>query len=215
MKVRPPSATYDSLKDNQITQESFEGGVGVCIDLETTDGTKFRLRGPDFNLRLLHSMLQLRQDGASPFVVSWYYYDEDRCRTDARKAYTFFIVHDGKIIREQVMFFDDHNSAFDPSVFTKHDYSDPTWSSEQAWPEAGARYWYRRFYSETRRGHPCPHRGSQLNHDHAAIHSPASGRDRAGFCASCYRRGDRLKEREIRPMRNETSRSGRHKIGHN
>jgi hypothetical protein len=143
---------YDKFEGKHITEQSFGEGVGLWFDLETTDGIKLRVGGPDFNLRLLLLMLQLRQEGINPFLVSWYFYEKSFCRTDAQVAYKFFLVHNGKIVREGVTFYDHHKSGFEPSVFGKQDHSDPTWSDEKATAEAWARYWYRKFYAETRTG---------------------------------------------------------------
>jgi hypothetical protein len=140
---------YDSLKNKQIMPEFLTGGTSVKIELKTTDGAKLLIGGPDFSRRMLDVMLKLRAEGIDPFSTAWYYYDKDWCRQDPQESYSFFIVQNEKIIREQVSFFDDHYSGFDPSVFGKDDHSDPIWSDEEVWAEAGAKYWYRKFYSET------------------------------------------------------------------
>jgi hypothetical protein len=142
---------FEALKDKRITPETFEKGVSVWTDIGTTDGTKFRLSGHDFSCRVLYEMLKLRAQGVSPFNATWYYYDRDLCRDDPQVSYSFFVVDDGKIVRDGVTFFDHHGSGFDPKVFDRMDYSKPVWS-EAAWADASAKYWYRKFYSETRTG---------------------------------------------------------------
>ena len=141
---------YDKFEGQHITERSFE--VGLWLGLETTDGIKLRVGGPDFNLRLLLLMLQLRQEGINPFSVSWYFYDEAVCRTDAEVAYSFFLLHNGKFVREKITFYDHNRSGFEPSVFETVDHSDPLWSNERASAKAWAKYWYRKFYAETREG---------------------------------------------------------------
>jgi hypothetical protein len=137
---------YNSLKGKQITPESGRA------QLATTDGAKFLLGGPDFNLRMLDVMLRLRAEGIDPFMTGWFYYTHDHCLKDVDESYSFFIVHDERIVREQVTLFDDPHSGFDPSVFGTDDLSDPVWSDAEAVSEASAKYWYRKFYSETPAG---------------------------------------------------------------
>ncbi len=143
---------YGSVKDKQIAPECLAGGLSVETEVATVDGSKLILSGPDFNRRILDVILKLSSEGIDPFATVWYYYDKDLCLQDAQRSYTFFVVHNGKIIREQVSFFDSHDSGFDPSLFANADHSDPIWSNEEAWTEANAKYWYRQFYSETHTG---------------------------------------------------------------
>lgn len=144
---------YDCLQDKQIGPEFFlEQGIHPIESvISTSDGTKLVLGGPNFNRRVLDVMLRLREGGVNPFLVSWYFYDKEWSK-EGQEAYSFFLVHDGKIVQENVTFYDYHNSGFEPSVFGKNDHSEPLWSGEVARAEADARYWYRRFYSETATG---------------------------------------------------------------
>jgi hypothetical protein len=142
-------AVWDRLDGKQITQESFDEWAAVWLDLESTDGTKVRLHGPSFNLRLLQAMLQLRQEGVPPFAASWFFYDEDLSLDGDQAAYSCFLVYDGTIVRERLTFYDHHLSGFEPSLFVTGDHSNPTWTNQRASTEAGARYWYRTFYTET------------------------------------------------------------------
>lgn|GEM_PF-2051345 len=143
---------YGSVNHKQIAPESLAGGLSVETEVTTVDGSKLILLGPDFNRRILDVMLKLSSEGIDPFATVWYYYDKDLCLEDAQRSYTFFVVHNGKIVRQQVSFFDSHDSGFDPSLFASADRSNPIWSNEEAWAEANAKYWYRQFYSETRTG---------------------------------------------------------------
>jgi hypothetical protein len=141
------------LKDKQLTQDSFkEGFGGIETDIETTEGLKLRLAGPDFNRRILETLLRFKAEGIHPFSVVLYYYDKDICLQDPQQCFIFFAVYDGKIVRERLPFFDHYNSGFDPSVFEPMDYSDRTWEDEAEWAEAQTKYWYRKFYSETHTG---------------------------------------------------------------
>jgi len=66
--------------------------------------------------------------------------------------YSFFVVSGDRIVRETVSFHDDPNSSFDPAVFKSESDSDFVWFNDADWREARARFWYRKFYTETRTG---------------------------------------------------------------
>src|SRR5271157_3633559 len=117
---------YQRFAEKKLTEDSLSGSV-INMEIETTDGEKMLLSGQDFNRRILETLLKFRADGINPFNVVLYYYDKDSCRQDPQDCFSFFVVHDGKIVRERLSFFDHHNSGFDPSVFAKPDHSDPTW----------------------------------------------------------------------------------------
>lgn len=142
---------FDQFKDKQLKQESLSG-FGLYTELETTDGLTLQLKGKHFNRRILEMMLDFRAEGVNPFEVSLFYYDKDSCRNDPQDSYRFFAVHNNKIVRERLAFSDYHDSGFDPLVFERADHSHPTWFDEEAWDEAQLKFWYRKFYSETRTG---------------------------------------------------------------
>jgi hypothetical protein len=143
---------WKKLADKQLTDESLSGFCGMDTEVETTDGLKLLLKGPTFNIRILELMLTFRAEGVDPFDVALFYYDNDSCLKEPNNCFSFFAVQKNKIIREQLNFFDHNGSGFDPSVFAQPDNSDRTWSDERDWDEARARFWYRKFYSETHAG---------------------------------------------------------------
>jgi len=142
---------YQKLEGKELTKESRSFG-GIETEIETTDGIKLVVKGPDFNRRILETMLSFRADGINPFNVILFYYDKDSCREDPQNCFSFFVVHEDKIVRERLSFFDHSNSGFDPSTFAKHDHSERIWFDEPEWDVAQTRFWYRKFYSETRTG---------------------------------------------------------------
>jgi len=83
------------------------------------------------------------REGIDPHGVIWFYYAHDRSR-DADEIQTFFVVHDGKIIRESCNF-----GSAEPLVLKRNTEDEPIWRSNQYFDEAFERYWYRRFYTET------------------------------------------------------------------
>jgi hypothetical protein len=79
--------------------------------------------------------------------VTWFYYENDWSR-DADERYSFFAVHDGKIIMESVSF-----SWRAPRVLKRREAdAEPIWQSHPYLDEAWERYWYRKFYAETMTG---------------------------------------------------------------
>ena len=143
---------WKKLAATQLTEKSLANDFRMYAEVETTDGLTLLLKGPDFSLRILEMMLKFRAEGVNPFDVWFFYYDKDSCHKDPDECYSFFAVHKNKIIRERLNFFDHHDSGFDPSVFVQSDHSDRTWGDEWDWEEAQARFWYRKFYSETDTG---------------------------------------------------------------
>ncbi|WP_263366672.1 hypothetical protein [Edaphobacter bradus] len=124
----------------------------TAIDVTTETGS-LALRGPNFNLKLANTILELRKEGIKPLAAKWFWWDKDDSSSDPVISYVFFVVHDeeDKIVREEVRFLDYPGSGFDPAVFESID-SPPFWSSEPRWDLAWAAYWYRRFYKETKVG---------------------------------------------------------------
>jgi hypothetical protein len=110
------------------------------------------VRGPDVHLQLLHLLFWLAEKNISPFDVLWFYYDTDRCLKDPQTIHRFFLVAKDKIVDENFTLSDWSNNGFDPSLLIPVVESDPTWRSSNAWHEANDRFWYRKFYTETRSG---------------------------------------------------------------
>jgi hypothetical protein len=127
--------------------------IESSVDTEiTAESGKLVVTGPSFNREILEILLSLRQDGTNGFEALWFWYNSDSCRQDPQDSYTFFVVAKDRIAREQVMFFDAQDSGFDPSVFESEASSPFVWFGDKAWRDAKARFWYRKFYAETRMG---------------------------------------------------------------
>jgi hypothetical protein len=118
----------------------------------TTEQGKVVLGGPSFNREVAEAFLDLEKDGINPFDARWFWYDRDHVSDDLMASYVFFVVHKDAIVREQVSFCDYSDSAFDPSVFEPDEDARPIWMNHPYWDEAWVRYWYRKFYAETRTG---------------------------------------------------------------
>lgn len=123
--------------------------------IETTlksDAQTMVLKGPQFNQQLLRLYYALAEKGASPFGLSWYYYDHDSSNTSPQESYSFFLVWDDKIIDEEFRVSDYHDSGFEPTIFVPNENDGIHWSGVVAWEAAIDKYYYRKFYAETRTG---------------------------------------------------------------
>jgi hypothetical protein len=110
------------------------------------------VRGPQIHLQLLTLQYQLAEQGISLLEVRWYYFDQDYCLKDIQQHYKFFLVARERIINENFSLSDWSGNGFDPSLLISTVDDDPTWAAEDSWNEANDRFWYRKFYSETRTG---------------------------------------------------------------
>jgi hypothetical protein len=140
------------LREKQLKLESYERNVLESEFIWADDSTKITVKGPSFNRDLLRIILQLHAERIGALEAAWYYFDHDSCRQDPQEMYFFFVVAKNKIVREQVGFGDYGDSGFDPTIFETSDYKDVIWGNEAHWDEANTRYWYRKFYTETRTG---------------------------------------------------------------
>ena len=125
-------AVYESFPQAQVEIHAFDG--------------------PSFNHELLGVLLHFRKDGIDPFKTWWFWYDINRCMEEPNDIYSFFVVYGEKIVHEQVQFSDNPRSGFDPSVFDALDDREQLYSNQTALYEADTRFWYRKFYTETRTG---------------------------------------------------------------
>jgi hypothetical protein len=140
---------YERLADRHIEME----GGGVLETKITTDTEQLVFEGPQFNREILYHLLSLRSEGTNPFSAGWFWYDKDSDMSNPQDLYSFFVVDAkrDKIIRESVTFRDFHSSGFDPSLFCAED-DYPGDRKQRTFTEACSRFWYRRFYTETRMG---------------------------------------------------------------
>ncbi len=103
--------------------------------------------GQSFVLSVLRDLIDLAKDGVDPPLATWFYYGNDWSR-DADILYLFFVIHEGKIVRDRFSFM-----HCDPRVLTKSKVADdPIWHAEPYEHEAWETYWYRKFYTETLTG---------------------------------------------------------------
>jgi len=139
---------YESLANQQCTIDPTSFRVVRIV----MNGEELEFTGPSFSCHILRELLQLKKDGVEPFSALWFWYDSDSRMDDPHETYSFFVVAGDKIVREEVSLSDYGGSGFDPTVFDSGDDSNPIWMNEAGWLDARKKFWYRKFYSETRTG---------------------------------------------------------------
>jgi len=137
---------YRSLAEQVVRVES------IPPILVATAKTEVVFDGPHFNCHLLQVLLDLRKDGFDGFCAKWYWYESDSLTDEVGHSYRFFVVDKDRIVRESVSFTDAQGSGFNPSVFTRSEVSPPRSVRYGEWEKADTRFWYRKFYQETRMG---------------------------------------------------------------
>jgi len=140
------------LRETPLKAESLERGGWRNEFVATDDSLKVTVEGTSFTCGLLKILLQMYSENINPFYASWYYFDHDRCRADPQEMYSFFVVANNTIVREEIGFSDYDTSGFDPAIFEPPDYANEAWWGRVSWDDANTRYWYRKFYTETRTG---------------------------------------------------------------
>lgn len=136
---------YERLHGKRFRIEDNTLHIEIRTDVET-----LKFSGPSFNRAMLYEVLRqelnFRNDeDEMRGRASWYWYDSYREPAAPGESHFFFVEFNGKIVREAVIFFEGPESGFEPTCFFEHDNSDPR-------AEAETRFWYRKFYTETRAG---------------------------------------------------------------
>ena len=142
---------YSRFENRPIVSIDHVRGPGGGRQI-TTDAETVEIRGLPFHEELLAALLDLKQHGDPLYSAEWFWYDSDHPTEGLAYSYDFFVVCNDRIVRESVSFHDHTGSGFDPSVFDPADDSRPAWKSHPSWQSAIVRYWYRKFYQETRTG---------------------------------------------------------------
>lgn len=128
--------------------------IGMLAEITAAD-EKFafdKFKNKPFNIEVLMALVELENEGLNSFATGWFWYDRNSVRDEPHESYEFFVVGDGKIVREAIGFSDHSNSGFDPSIFVEEDFSKSIWRNDEFWHDAHVRNWYRKFYRETPMG---------------------------------------------------------------
>jgi hypothetical protein len=140
---------FAQLRDEQINEVEAGLGPGLTVRTNLSEQT---FSGASFSLGMLEALLRLHRAGADGFDASWFWYDYDSVTDDPHDSYAFFVVSGDKIVEERISFSDYHGNGFDPTIFSTENEVCPIWFRDNDWLEASVRYWYRKFYTETRTG---------------------------------------------------------------
>jgi hypothetical protein len=157
---------YRKLRDTKILKVPNRYAYPVTFETNAGDVT---VDGDKLLKDVLRDLIDLEKDGIDAQRALWFYYGYDWSR-EANSVHEFFVVHDGKIVREGFPCFDDY-----PQVLTKSKVDDnPLWHSEPYGQEAWETYWYRKFYAETITGQQMvlrPDKPTLYRYDRTAQHA--------------------------------------------
>jgi hypothetical protein len=144
----------DTACSQTITDIGWPKEGGPLLTQVTTETGELIFDGPQFNQGVLKLLLKFRQERIDPIDASWFWYDARSCMDEPMESYKFFVVYDDRIVREEVSFVDHGGSGFDPSILRAADVwlSPAGWTNEKEWLDAQIRFWYRKFYQETKTG---------------------------------------------------------------
>lgn len=121
----------------------FEGDIYVSGDSEV------RVEGDLHELRILSELLELTRKGVKPRYATWFLFSQNY------DSDTFFVHYGGKIVDEHYYFYSELPQIFSKGCIIGDSDSNHDWfgiSCPDGVDEAFARYWYRRFYTETLTG---------------------------------------------------------------
>jgi len=152
----------------QMSEAVFVTDAGE-VKISGESGRSYIL-GQSRVLTLLRDLVDLAKNGIDPHRANWFYYGNDRS-CDADDLYFFFVIHDGKIVRERFSFM-----HCDPRVLVKSKVDDePVWHAEPYEHGVWERYWYLKFYTETLTGQLMVLRPDEpiLYHYNRAMHDVA------------------------------------------
>jgi hypothetical protein len=135
---------YAKIRDSKLRK--VPNGLHLGPQGFETDNGTFVLDCDPSLLSTVCSLFILEQEQKNPYQVSWYYYDHDHSDM-ASAVQTFFVVHEGKIIRES-----HHFNWDEPMILKRHSEEDPIWHNEPYFDEALDHYRYQQFYTETLTG---------------------------------------------------------------
>src|SRR5581483_4290489 len=141
--------TVGALATELSKQQIEKIESGMTTEISTATGTT-EVDGLSFNRSIAEAMLRLQADGINYLYTQWFWFDQDHVTDDMMRSYSFFVVHNDAIVCERVTFCDYGDSGFDPAVFQANEDRQPIWRSHPELDAASVRYWYRKFYTETK-----------------------------------------------------------------
>lgn len=154
----------DCVSSSDIQELEVEDtGLGG-IEIRGPGLDKHTFIGKSFSCRILRLMIEFQKEGIQPFSTSWFWYDSDSSMEFPQDAYSFFVTFEDRIVRERVVLFDGSDTGFDPDILGDEARLGGSWSSDKASDRAEIRFWYSKFYNETREGQLVALRDDILRH---------------------------------------------------
>ena len=117
---------YSDLKDRPVEVDDRVLDLAIATESKTLVVT-----GSGFARQFLQLLLTFRQEGINGFESGVVLVRPDRCTSDPQQMHDFVIVHKEKIVRDQVSLCESSGRGFDPTIFSGHDDSEPTWFNEK------------------------------------------------------------------------------------
>jgi hypothetical protein len=135
---------YNKLRDAKILEMPVWIRGDATFDTDAGKVTVSGESGSLFVISALRDLIDLLKDGIDPYRATWFYFGHD-WSIDADELYQFFLVYDGKLVRESVSIVHGY-----PRLLKQYKVDDqPIWHSEPYERQAWETYWYRKFYTET------------------------------------------------------------------
>jgi hypothetical protein len=130
-------------KPEEQDVREFEGDIYIA------GANEVKVEGDSHELRILSELLELTCKGVKPRYATWFLFSRNF------DSDTFFVHYGGKIVDEHYYFYSELPQIFSEGCIIDNAHSDSQWfevSCPDGTDEAFARYWYRRFYTETLTG---------------------------------------------------------------
>jgi hypothetical protein len=136
---------YSKLAHSKVKDEPDEHS-GLRHKKYVTDQGDLDVEAEWTVLSTIDTLVGLFKRDINPVNVLWFYFDHDWSR-DADECHVFFAVHNNQIVLESC-----HFMSEEPRILVQLKDDDPVWHSHPYFDEAVTRYWYRKFYSESKNG---------------------------------------------------------------
>jgi hypothetical protein len=138
-------AVYTKLAHSKVKDDPDERG-SFRYKKYITDKGDLEIEGEWTVLSTIDTLVGLFKRDINPVNVRWFYFDHDWSQ-DADECHVFFAVHQEKVVLESC-----HFMSEEPLILVQEEDKEPIWHTHPFFDEALTRYWYRKFYSETKTG---------------------------------------------------------------
>jgi hypothetical protein len=139
-------ATLDRLHSAKLKKRDAWEERNFDRDIYVTNWGEVKVEGDDRKLRILRELLELTQKGVRPRDATWFYYLDDNF------GHVFFVLYSGKIVDEYYSFLPSFPLILSEGGIGDAESDSGWYLGRDSFADAFARYWYRKFYSETLMG---------------------------------------------------------------